>query len=751
MKLLQSEIDVVPGRKPQKQPLPEGYVGTGIGTLRINNATPRQNSYTIRIKCEQEFWQDAWYTIAALPPTGGPENAPPTGKPDQPGPRNQTLTIFIKDGGTRDVLLNFFVPEKAECRAGVYKATVVVETRIVSDDPQVGRKDRITEIPLTVIVRPFFKWVVSFTPEERRVGLMRRRTEFELIVDNQGNDWLYCDLKLPRPQNVLVDTKVQRIAVPPPDPGRDSVRTVPVRAITRMRVVRGSRTPTPLPLTVQRVNAPTIPALPEEASYGPSSANLGAAVVAADTDNVGVPDAPAKVIYCPPIPDTLTAFFEAVGRNIRGLIFAVVGLFVLWQVYIFIVEQFFRNITEFHASGSITVGKQFRVSGKNLIGSHILLFDPETKNTIGEPLEAKPDPKSPTAEYALVTVTDKGLNGRKVIIGAQRLGGLSLLKGLLPIVKDPNPIQIGEPIVKSGPPSGNVTANIAPGQDLTIGGVNFGATPGKVLIDGQEVKPTSWKTDSITVKVPSTKQVGDSFSVGAFTADGTAIPISPQTVTVKAPGGDNPQNGEPQIGPNGDLIPPGGSAGNPGTGTGSTTSGGTQPHGGQTSSGGTGNSPAVAPGELPPAYDLLLSDSRADYVQAATQTRGSSAAGSLAVQAFALAALNRDDEARTAARKAIGAVGSRKSGKDLALCILALSKIVENVNPSKAVDGYAKADQQVDQMAPGFVFKDIVIARFKISQKSNFEAKTILQEALRKSPSPAEESAIRSLLRTVGG
>ena len=87
MRLLQTEVDVVPGRKPQKQPLPEGFVGQGTVTLRIQNSTPRQNSYTVRLKCEEPYWQDAWYTLAALPPTGDPQNNPPTGKPDQPPER----------------------------------------------------------------------------------------------------------------------------------------------------------------------------------------------------------------------------------------------------------------------------------------------------------------------------------------------------------------------------------------------------------------------------------------------------------------------------------------------------------------------------------------------------------------------------------------------------------------------------------------------------------------------------------------
>lgn len=145
MKLLHTEIDVVPGRKPQKQPLPEGYVGAGTAVLRITNTTSRQNAYTVRLQCQEPYWQDAWYQLAALPPTGGAENQPPPGKPDQLGPRNQTLTIYVKDGGTRDIFISYFVPEKSECRAGAYPVKIIVETRILSDDPQIARQERITD------------------------------------------------------------------------------------------------------------------------------------------------------------------------------------------------------------------------------------------------------------------------------------------------------------------------------------------------------------------------------------------------------------------------------------------------------------------------------------------------------------------------------------------------------------------------------------------------------------------------------
>ncbi|MBN9502667.1 MAG: hypothetical protein BGO01_02320 [Armatimonadetes bacterium 55-13] len=755
MKLLQSEVDVVPGRKPQKQPLPEGFVGTGVATLRLINTTPRQNSYTIKLKCEDAYWQDAWYTVAALPPAGGPENAPPSGKPDQAGPRNQSLTVFIKDGGARDVLLSFFVPEKSECRAGVYRAKVIVETRIVSDDPQLARQERITEIPVSIIVRPFYKWQVNFSPEIRRVGILRRGSSYELAIDNQGNDWLYCDLKLPRPQNVLVDTPVSRIAIPPPEPGGDSVRTVPIRAISRLKMIRGSHTPTPLPLQIQRLDAPTVPPLPEEATYGPSSANLGAAVTANDTNETGVPETPAKLVYCPPIPDTFTAFIEAIVRNAKGFFFAIVGAFVAFQVAVYAYELYFKNIMEVRVTrSSVKIGEPFRIRGKNLIGAQILLFDPVTKQQLGEPITPKVESHG-TLEYVVATITDKDLDGKKVIVGAQRLGTLTILGRFLPVTKDPTSVQIGKaPDKPKGAPSGTIPASVDMNGTLTIGGQNFGDQQGRVLINGKPAKVVSWADETVQVKVPNTIVPGDSFSVAAYSADNQVVTLNPNICMVKdvSMPPDETTDGSTGSIPDTTGSTSGGSGGTSGGGSGGTTgaTGGGSGTSGSTSGGGT--RPTGSTGALPTSsYQLLLSDNRADYVKAANNTRSAKDPGSLAVRAYALAALNRVDEARTAINKATQAMGDRDSGNDVALCMLAFSKAIENANPANAVAGYAQADGEVDKVAPGFVFKDIVIARFKMSQNSKFEAKVILQDALKKGPTAAERTAINRMLKQVGG
>ncbi len=750
MRLLQSEVDVVPGRKPQKQPLPEGFVGPGIATLRIQNSSPRQNSYTVRLKCDEPYWQDAWYTLAALPPSGDPQNAPPTGKPDQAGPRNQSLTIFIKDGGTRDVMISFNVPEKAECRAGIYKAKILVETRVVSEDPHTARKERITEIPITIIVRPFYEWKVSYTPEERRVGLFRRKSQFELLVENQGNDWLYLDLKLPRPQNVLVETPVQTIAVPPPEPGVDSVRTIPINATSRMKNIRGSRVPTPLPVQIQRVDAPTIPPLPEEAAYGPCAANTGAAVVSVETNDNGVPEVPAKLIYSPPIPDTFQAFFEAIGRNIRGLVFFFIGGFIAWQMISFTYEMYFRDLSDFRVLRSTTkINEQLGVKGKYIAQSRVYIYDAATKQQLGDPVDVETKRISPTSFAYFVTLKDEALDGKKVVLGVQRLGKATLLNRFLPIIKDPTSVQIGKPPEKEkGPPVGGLPGTIDPGKKLVIGGTNFGAQKGKVLLDGKPANLESWNDEKIVVVLPKGLIPGNPVSVRALTADGKTIDLGSGQTFVADIQIDDPTTGGGTGGLTGGFEDPTtGGSGGPGGGTGSTGGGGSG--GGSGSTGGGG--PIAQSGDLPAAYNLLLTDNRADYVKAAEQTRNAKTPGALAVRAYALAALNRVDEARSALNQAMQAIGNRDSGKDVGLVMLAFAKATENANPANANASYAEADKEVDGVAPSFVFKDLVIARYKIAQKSDFEAKIILQDALKKGPSSQERAAIQRLLSKVGG
>ncbi|MFI5385542.1 MAG: IPT/TIG domain-containing protein [Fimbriimonadales bacterium] len=748
MKLLHSEIDVVPGRKPQKQPLPEGFVGAGTGVLRIVNTTSRQNSYTVRLRCDEPFWQDAWFQLSALPPVGGPENQPPSGKPDQPGPRNQSITIYVQNGGTRDIFLAFFVPEKSECRAGAYPVKVVVETRIVSDDPQLARKERSTEFPATVIVRPFYKWGVSFQPEDRRVGFFKRGKEYEVVLDNQGNDWLYCDLKMPRPQNVLVETPCVRMAIPPPEPGAESIRTIPFKAISRVKTMRGARQAMPLPITVQRVHAPTVPPLPEEAQFGPSGANVAAAVIATETTDVGAPENPATLTYCPLIPATLTGFFQALAQNARGIIFAVIGGILAWNMAIFTYEYFFRNITEFHVQTTqVYLGKPFKVKGRNLAGAKILIFDSTGKIQLGEPITPKYGQETATNQEVMVTLTDKSLDHKAIKVGCQRLAAATFLKSFLPIEKDSALVQVGTPAeAPRGPAAGSTSDMVAPGQPLEVGGTNFGEEKGRVLLNGEEAVITSWNDTKITVRIPQKLQNGNPITLQVIDPKGTPIPVSPSTFAVGSvappPGGETGgPGGGPGPGGQGPGGVPTGPGGGPGGTTGSTGPGGTPSGSTGTSGGGTGPV-ASAP---PPGYESLLSDDRAGYVAAVGSARGNSG-GALAVRAYALASIGRVDDAKQALIQANKKIGS--GGIAEAMFWLAKARVVEKLN-GDANKAYIEADTQANVAAPAWAFVDIAIARYKISTGAWSQADALLKDAATRSPSATEGAAIQRMAQQV--
>lgn len=747
MKLLHTEVDVVPGRKPKKEPLPEGYVAQGTAVLRITNTSNRQNAYTIRLKCEEPFWQDSWFQIGAMPPTGGPENQPPSGKPDQPGARNQSVTIYVQDRGTRDVFLAFFVPEKSECRAGAYAVKIVVETRIVSNDPQEARKERITEFPATVIIRPFYKWTISYSPEDRRVGFFKRGKEYEVVVENQGNDWLYCDLRMPRPQNVLVETLTARMAVPPPEPGAESIRTVPFKAISRVHTFRGARQAMPLPITVQRVHAPTVPPLPEEALTGPSGANVGAAVVTTETTDVGTPEVPATLTYSPLIPATLTGFLQALAQNFRGIVFVVIGGILCWQMAYFTWEYFFRNITEFRVvTSQVQLNKPFKIKGRNLAGAKILIFDASGKNQISDPVIPKLGADSLTQSEYTVTLKDQALDHKLIRIGAQRLGSLSFLAGFLPVEKDPAEIQVGTPPQQPGAPaSASVPSIVAPGQPLEIGGVSLGdaSKQGKVVLGGQTAKVLSWTDTKITVAVDAAKHPeGVPFSVTIYDAKNNQIPISGSNmVEVLTP--TLPPDTTSTTGPTSSTTGPTSST----TGPTSSTTGPTSSTTGPTSST-TGPYPPGPSSQPIPAFageGALLSGNYPGALKAASGTSPTA----LAVKAIAYAYMNRPDEVvkqtLSDANTALG--GNASEGRDAAVVNVAMGLILQKNGVD--FEKYLSFFDTAGKAAKDWAFVDIAEAMCRIQRKEYTDAGYLLNSAGTKNPNRIEQDAIKRLMKQV--
>jgi hypothetical protein len=516
MKLLHSEIDIEPGRKPQKQPLPEGWVGQGSCVIRVKNNTSQENAYTIRLRCDNPYWQETWYTISALPPSGNTENAPPPGKPDQHGPNNRYVTIHITRGGERDVMILFDVPKSYDARAGLYSLVIQVETRVTGQPAGLRRKDRFTELKATGIIRPFHAWSSEVTPETRKVGFFKRGADFEVVLTNEGNDWLYCDLRIPKPKDVLVEAQTTRVAVPPPEPGQErSIRTVPIRGVSRVRAFRGERQPLPLPVTVARVDAPSVPPLAETALYEPASANCHASVVEADTQDMRLPQNEKALVNCPLFPATISGCLGAIAQNGKGLIMTLIGLIVAANLAVFMFEQLFRNNivaepyrTQVAAGGVLTIG------GRWIKGARVYINDdpqpaemvqPEeergVRNVFGNILRAV----HPSQLQLIAIKVPEVYDGKKIRITVQRAGAFPFLGPLLPKYKCGTPVQVGTPPKTPVPAKKSlafVPPTVAPGQQFTIRGQSLGSG-GRVMFGNEPAAIKKWQSNYILAVPPS--------------------------------------------------------------------------------------------------------------------------------------------------------------------------------------------------------------------------------------------------------
>lgn len=501
IQLLHTEIDVVPGRRPQRQALPEGMVGLGTAVLRITNATERENAYTVRLRCENPYWQDSWFRINAMPPAVG-EGA--SSKPDQQGPKDQWVKVYVSNGASRDVLLSFMAPQRSDSRAGVYEVSIVVETH-VQEGQGAAKGDRITEIKGTVIIRPYYEWQIEFQPEDRKVKrFFRRSAAYEVIIHNKGNDWLYCDLKLPRPKDVLLENFSQRLAVPPPEPGKDSSRSVPIRARTKHKAFRGAPKVDELPLTFHRVDAPTVPPLPEEAIAGVSSAGLGAPVVSSETSEIQTPEYPPTLTYCPPIPATLTDFIQSLARNALAISMLFLGLVAMLHIsYLMYTHWKFKMGSLMPTSLTYENGDRVEFRGPLLAGARVNFYKQKedkdswySKFMVTTLLKGK--------EHFFVETKDlKGLRDVKVFVEVERVAFIPYLNALMPRSKRFE-IEFGIVIDPSKKPEAMMSPRAVPGKPFTIEGTGFGSEPGKVMFDNLPADQiVSWSDTQIVAVVPA--------------------------------------------------------------------------------------------------------------------------------------------------------------------------------------------------------------------------------------------------------
>ena len=532
MKLLHPEVEIAPGTPGKKfaTPTPEREKMSGSVILRLTNETAQENAYTISLRCDNPFWQESWYTITSWIATG---NNTPGGKADVPGHNGRRLKVFVPHGGTRDIFIRFNVPKTPESRAGRYDYTIEVETQITTpQDGMARRKDRLTSIPAVANVRPYYVWSLDLTPEQQRVTRRRRTGEFEVVVTNEGNDWLYCDLQLPRPKDLLLDAPTLRLAVPPPEPGEllpsvgiqegrpGTQRVVPLLATTRLKLFRGDLTPQPLAVSAQRVHAPSLPP-PAEDGY----LSLGS-VVAMPPTPTEAPQAAAPtdraLVYAPPVPAKFVDFFSRGAGNIRSWIAPLLALMVMASMIWVLYQQFFNSphITKkgytFRITNLNTQGGPLYIAGTLIVYSHYTLKD-AANNQVDEGT-IKPDKRDkahPDPSKGVITIP-KQLPDGKYLLTVRRLGLPTFLASIVP--KEDQEIELGN----GEPPAVlPIAGQVIGGQTLDIPVQNIG-NDATVTVGGKPatVIKANPKPGTITVKVA------------------TDIPTSSQCpITVTPPGG----------------------------------------------------------------------------------------------------------------------------------------------------------------------------------------------------------------------
>lgn len=757
MKLLQPEVDIVPGRagqRPQVTPVREDQPLPGSSVIRLSNTTSQENAYTIRVRCEQPFWQESWYTVVALAPGQGAENAPPPGKPDQRGPQDRWVKIYVPRNGTRDVLIRFNVPPRPESRAGKYDYTIEVETQVIGPAESGRRKERVAQVPGVAIVRPYYKWNVDLSPEERRVSRRVRSAEFEIVVTNEGNDWLYCDMHLPRPKDMQIDGPTLRLAVPPPEPGETlpplpgsaeprpgTQRTVPLTAATKLKTFRGDVARQPLMVSAQRVDAPSVPP-PASDGY----AGMGAVVANGTTETQQAPPDRA-LVYCPPVPAKFTDFFTKGATSIRTMAFGLIGLAAAVILGLILYQNaFYEGVKVEPQSLTAQPGKPLLVSGQFLQGCR--LFMGTKDNYI--PVEYKPDLFNP--KRVTIKAVPPELNHKEVKIKAQRfIYFLPFLTSLLPSNESKSLVQVGSIIQAAAQPTVQPAdpGPYKPGQQFTVAGQNLGAD-GYVLINNLRAK-AFWSANKITATIPSGAKPGAELPVVVMPSTSSA-PLSAGSIEIASP----------QVA----AVPKS-----------STPAGPAAPKAGGGSPGGGGGAPAGAPAPKPtqtapkppphivsvprpvavprpvvsvprpklgkPPYDLILTGAYPQAVGAANDilARNPNDASAQALKAIALIKTGNAAAAQGPSAAALRLTAGQAQGRPRALALLAQGVLAEANND---LSGAAQAYQSAGRMDQSLILTYIIFASSLQNRGQHDQAKLVLQQALVQKPTGVEASALHA-------
>lgn len=568
MKLLHSEVDITPGRPGTRQamsPVQEGLPLPGSAVVRLTNTTSQNNAYTLRLRCDgNPFWQESWYRLIPLPPAPGEKNTIPAGKRDEVGPQGTTLKLYILSGGSREVLIQFSVPKSAEARAGRYDYLIEVETQILNVPNEAARRDNlVTKLPGVAIIRPFYLWSFDLKKtvsdprpgEPMRVSRLRPATTLELVVTNEGNDWLYCDVLLPQPNDMETECFTRRLAVRPPEPGEllpssdtggdsrpGTQRHLPIAVRSRLRTLRGNPTTQAVPLSLQRVDAPTVAPPAEDEFF----VGTGKVLCKPTAEKQALPGERA-IVYHPPVPATLTDFFRGAFSSGRTLVMSAIGLVVAAHIAILMYQQIFYRSIKINVQGGdhFALGEQVKVDGSFLQGAVFFLgnkTDDYVEIENAKPVSGKKN------EYLLTLPPEKKLDGKSVNVRVQRyIGLLPYLTRLLPVATSRSFEYGAKPVVHTPKPDPEDRTLAAGQQTFTIHGRNLGQ-PGTVFVNGIGVRASSWKESVILAYVPRGIRPGEPLPV-EVQPDGVAARLPAGSITIVQRGGGGGGGGEaPQLG-----------------------------------------------------------------------------------------------------------------------------------------------------------------------------------------------------------
>ena len=335
------EVNIVPGDNPTQGVRKPGQVGFGEALVTVFNPTDQEQDIDVDFLCEDFPDLRDWVTLRPLAPKVA------TTAKDRPRDQNRKYTVPVAGNQSRDIAIHFKVGLESRARAGVYEFKVHARIKHGSGS---GVRELEQDALGVAIIRPFFRWRVETNPSVAERGPLRRRQKFNVRVINEGNDWLYVDVKSKEHPNlwVLVENKV--IAVPPPgSDGAPTSRNIVVNTRTRLRFLCGEVRPTEIPVTFTRKDAPSVAPLADGAVGGFDPAGLGQPVLTTEAQVAQSPNSQqvGRVDYEPWIPTSVEGCWNQLKSRVRSTIMTVIGLYVLYQLVGFALTKQAKDLFAF--------------------------------------------------------------------------------------------------------------------------------------------------------------------------------------------------------------------------------------------------------------------------------------------------------------------------------------------------------------------------------------------------------------------